>query len=104
MIDYGNGPSSDEIEVCLFGPGFGEAVAVHLGDGNWLLVDSCLDPEEKLPAVEVYLKRIGVSDAGVRVIVASHWHDDHVRGLSRLVAAYPGAELQISGVFSDKEA
>ena len=36
--------------------------------------------------------------------MASHWHDDHVRGLAELLAAYPNAELQVSSVFSDREA
>jgi hypothetical protein len=104
MITYGSGPESDEIEVCLFGPGFGEAIAVHLGSGNWLLVDSCIDPDSKKPASEAYLSQIGVASSQVRVIVASHWHDDHVRGLSRLASAFPQAELQISAVFSNDEA
>lgn len=37
MIDYGNGPDDGEIEVSLFGPGYGEAIAIHLGDGSWFL-------------------------------------------------------------------
>lgn len=45
MIDYGAPPAADEIEFSLFGPGYGEAVAVHLGDGTWLLIDSCIDPD-----------------------------------------------------------
>jgi beta-lactamase superfamily II metal-dependent hydrolase len=104
MISYGIGPKSDELEVTLFGPGYGEAIAVHLGDQNWMLVDSCLDPETKKPAAESYLKQIGVDPAAVRVIVASHWHDDHVGGLSRLVQVYRGADLQISSVFANSEA
>jgi beta-lactamase superfamily II metal-dependent hydrolase len=104
MIDYGAAPKSDELEVALFGPGYGEAIAVHLGEQNWMLVDSCLDPATREPAVETYLNQIGVDPSAVRVIVASHWHDDHVRGLSRLVQVYSAAELQIASVFSDPEA
>lgn len=104
MIDYGLPPTFDEIEVTLFGPGYGEAIAVHLGDGAWLLVDSCIDPEAKAPATEIYLNKIDVSATQVRTIVASHWHDDHVRGISRLAAKYPAADFVISGVFNTKEA
>lgn len=42
MIDYGAAPATDEIELTLFGPGYGEAIAVHLGEGAWLLVDPCV--------------------------------------------------------------
>lgn len=104
MIDYGAGPAADEIEAIVFGPGYGEAIAVHLGGQTWMLVDSCLDPTTKTPASLVYLDRIGVPHDAVKSIVASHWHDDHVRGLSALLVACPQAELNIATVFRDKEA
>jgi hypothetical protein len=101
---YGSAPADDEAEISIFGPGFGEAIAVHLGDKAWLLVDSCIDPAAGKPATAAYLDSIGVSTDAVRVVVASHWHDDHVRGLAALLAAYPAAELQVSSVFNDGEA
>lgn len=104
MIDYGAAPASDEIEVTLFGPGFGEAIAIHVGEQNWILVDSCIDPDSGAPASSTYLARIGVAPNQVRTIVASHWHDDHVRGISKMAAIYPEAEFQISSIFNDKEA
>lgn len=104
MIDYGRGPADDELEITLFGPGFGEAIAVHLGGHNWLLVDSCIDPATKAPATKTYLEAIGVQPVHVKVIVASHWHDDHVRGISKLAEAYPDAEFMISAVFNNNEA
>lgn len=104
MIDYGAPPAANEIEVTLFGPGYGEAIAVHLGEEAWLLVDSCIDPHSKTPASGEYLEQIGVKADQVRAIVASHWHDDHVRGISQLAAKYPKANFVISAVFNDKEA
>lgn len=104
MIDYGAPPATDEIEVTLFGPGYGEAIAVHLGEGAWLLVDSCMDPDSKAPASETYLEQIGIDTGQVRAIVASHWHDDHVRGISQLASRYPKADFVISAVFNNKEA
>ena len=104
MIDYGAPPAADEIEVTLFGPGFGEAIAVHLGDGIWLLVDSCIDPDAKASASGVYLDKINVGPDQVHTIVASHWHDDHVRGISQLATKYLSASFILSAVFNDKEA
>lgn len=104
MINYGTPPAADEIEVTLFGPGYGEAIAVHLGDGAWLLVDSCINPDNKVPASAHYLESIGVEQHQVHTIVASHWHDDHVRGISQLTNKYPSANLVISAVFNEKEA
>lgn len=104
MFDYGPGPAADEAELIVFGPGYGEALAVHFGDGCWLLVDSCLTPSNKKPAATDYLSRIGVPLQSVRAIVASHWHDDHVKGLAGMVGECPDAELFISGVFNNAEA
>lgn len=104
MIDYGVPPASDEIEVTLFGPGFGEAIAIHIGEQTWILVDSCIDPDSDAPASLTYLTRIGVTPNKVRTIVASHWHDDHVRGISQIATICPQAEFVISCIFNDKEA
>lgn len=104
MIDYGTPPAQNEIEVTLFGPGYGEAIAVHLGEGAWMMVDSCIDPDSKGPASGTYLEQIGVDASQVRAIVASHWHDDHVRGISKLAAKYPVADFVLSTVLNSKEA
>src|SRR5437899_345422 len=103
MIDYGAAPAPNEIEVTLFGPGYGEAIAIHLGEGAWLLVDSCIDPESKRPATGEYLERIGIDPAQVRAIVASHWHDDHVGGISQLAAKHSQADFILSSIFTGAE-
>lgn len=103
MTVYGIAPTSDEVEVAIFGPGYGEAIAIHLGEGRWFLVDSCLNPATKQPATAEYLDSFGVCATQVKGIVASHWHDDHVKGLSSLVKKYPAAEFFLSGVFNAKE-
>jgi hypothetical protein len=103
MINYGAKPQANQVEVILFGPGYGEAIAVHLGDEHWMLVDSCLHPDSKQPAALHYLQAIGVNPNAVRTIVASHWHDDHVRGISALAQACSNAEFVLSDIFSDGE-
>jgi len=104
MINYGAAPPADEVELIVFGPGYGESIAVHVGDNNWLLVDSCFDAAKKRPASLDYLERIGVSFDRVKVIVATHWHDDHVKGLAEIVKCCTSATLQVSSVFNDREA
>ena len=104
MIEYGAGPTSTDIEVTLFGPGYGEAIAVHLGDGIWILVDSCIDPERNAPASASYLDAIAVDPGKIHTIVASHWHDDHVRGIAMLASKYINAQFVLSGLFNNKEA
>ncbi len=101
---YGSPPTNSQVEVAIFGPGRGEAIIAHLGGGDWLLVDSCIHPGSKEPAALYYLRDIGVEVAGVKAIVASHWHDDHVGGMSSLASACPNAEFFLSGVFLEDEA
>ena len=38
-ISWLEAPAAGELEVSLFGPGFGEALALHIGAGKWILVD-----------------------------------------------------------------
>jgi hypothetical protein len=97
-------PAPDSLEVSLFGPGYGECVVCHLGGGEWLVVDSCWDFRRNLhPAVE-YLRSLNV-DLGrdVVFVVASHWHDDHVRGLSDLLLECSAATFCCSSALRDSE-
>ena len=97
-------PTPDQIELTLFGPGFGEAIIVHLGSNRWLLVDSCTDSATGTPAALDYLKALGVDPTdGVVLVITTHWHDDHIRGLSRVLDSCPGAIFTCSAAFREKE-
>src|SRR5436309_15234412 len=88
-------PDPDEFEVSLFGPGIGESIVLHVGAGEWIIVDSCRG-NRGAAAVE-YLVEIGVAiTTSVKLIVATHWHNDHVRGLSDIVQRCHGAEFLCS--------
>ena len=104
MSEYGLPPAADVLELTIFGPGHGEAIAVHLGEGEWLLIDSCLNPATHEPATATYLDHMLVKAGNVRAIVASHWHDDHVRGISSLAQKYPDAEFTMSAALNSEEA
>ena len=76
-------PTIDELEVSIFGPGYGETVVVHLALGDWLIVDSCIDKRISRPASTTYLHKLGINpSSAVKILLASHWHDDHVGGLA----------------------
>ena len=87
----------------MFGPGYGESIVVHLGYGDWLIVDSCLN-ELKKPAPTAYLEGLGVSLNNVKYVAVSHWHDDHTKGISKVVEQCSGARVGISSVFTLREA
>lgn len=90
--------------MSLFGPGYGECAVVHCGSGQWIIVDSLIDRATRRPVALDYLNRIAVNvSSSVRLIVASHWHEDHVRGISALADACPNARIAFSNVFRSDE-
>ena len=90
-------PAPDQCEVSLFGPGFGECLCLHLGDGAWVVVDSCVDPGDSLPAALRYLTRLGLDPAdAVELLIVTHWHDDHIRGVAEILEACPKAQVACS--------
>ncbi len=95
--------ANGELEITLFGPGYGESIALHVGDGAWVLVDSCIDPSGEPRALR-YLIDLGVDPArDVRLIVATHWHDDHIRGMAKLVTACRNAAFCCASVLCQQE-
>ena len=96
-------PNHEEIEVTLLGPGYGESAVVHIGDGAWVIVDSCINQDGNPQALE-YLERIGVDPAhAVKLIVATHWHDDHIRGMAQIVEVCRSAQFCCSGALGETE-
>jgi len=69
-----------------------------------MIVDSCIDPSSGRAASLDYLKRIGVDAAKqVVAVMATHWHDDHVRGLAQVLKACEGARFFCSSAFRSDE-
>ena len=103
MTEESTPPDRKEFEVTLFGPGYGESIVLHIGRGDWVIVDSCIDRNGKPRALQ-YLESLGV-DTGrdVRLVVATHWHDDHVRGMARLVDACKQADFCCASVLRREE-
>ncbi len=85
VIEEAGPPKNHEFELTLFGPGYGESIVLHVGDGVWVIVDSCV-ADDGAPRALKYLEEIGIDPGeAVALIVATHWHDDHIRGMAKLV-------------------
>lgn len=97
-------PNADQVEVTLLGPGYGECAVIHLGNGRWVLIDSCLDSDTGHPAALSYLEGMGVDPTtAVRLVLATHWHDDHIRGMGSLVSNCAGAKFCCSSALGSAE-
>ena len=97
-------PAQNELEVSLFGPGYGESVLLHIGNGQWIVVDSCIGPSGGDAAALTYLERIGINaEQSVVLVVITHWHDDHVRGIRAIVKKCASAKVAISAAFQQDE-
>ena len=96
-------PNSDEIEITVFGPGYGECIVIHIGSSKWIIIDSCLDDDGE-PAALSYLKSLGVQfERDVVSVMATHWHDDHIKGLSHVVKTCSQARLSFSSALTNAE-
>jgi hypothetical protein len=82
----------------------GECLVVHLGSGEWMIVDSCLNGETGRPIALDYLNSIGVDvSKQVKLVLVTHWHDDHIRGVGEIVRAAPDAKFGCSAAIRTEE-
>lgn len=99
-------PAPDDIEVSILGGGngYGECIVIHTGFDHWIVVDSAIDPGSKKPLALSYFEEMGVDHAAVvQMIIASHWHDDHIKGLSDVVSQCPNAVFVCSQALEQKQ-
>jgi hypothetical protein len=96
-------PAPEEIEVTVFGRGFGEAICVHV-DQQWFLIDSCLNPETGAVASLEYLEDLELNPAdAVELVLVTHWDDDHIKGIGRIVDATADATVVCSAALTNKD-
>jgi glyoxylase-like metal-dependent hydrolase (beta-lactamase superfamily II) len=90
-------PDPSELELSVFGPGKGECLVVHLGSGEWMIVDSCLNEQGTKPIALEYLESLGVdASKQVKLVLVTHWHDDHIRGVGDIVREASAARFACS--------
>jgi hypothetical protein len=92
-------PARDEVEISIFGNGNGECIVVHVGDGHWIVIDSFFAGKE--PVALAYLRQIEVPFEAIRLVVATHYHSDHIGGLSKVLAAGDNARWVTTAAICD---
>jgi glyoxylase-like metal-dependent hydrolase (beta-lactamase superfamily II) len=97
-----NPPGVDELEISVFGRGYGESVVCHLGGGDWLVVDSFIDRNVSLPVASRYLQELD-GDHNVDAIVVTHWDDDHTQGTMALIDRYNPRQVWLPLILREQE-
>lgn len=99
-------PNSEEVEVTIIGTGggYGESIIIKIAEKSWIIVDCCINPSTKEPLPLEYLKSIGVDYANdVVKIICTHWHDDHIRGISKLLDVCKNAQFSPTRINDTKK-
>jgi beta-lactamase superfamily II metal-dependent hydrolase len=79
-------------------------MAIHLGKGEWMIVDSCVDRKTGNPVALDYLQTIGVDpQIAVKLVVITHWHNDHSRGISRILEVCSSSQFVLSNALRTQE-
>jgi beta-lactamase superfamily II metal-dependent hydrolase len=71
---------ADSLYVFVFGPGFGESIAIRVPPDRWMVIDSC-NVAGKAAALHVLEAYGGTCDC----LMLTHRHKDHYRGFSNLI-------------------
>ena len=74
-------PSLQELELSVFGRGFGECIILSCGNNDFIVVDSFVNPETNQPIALDYIKAIGLQPSAIKQVIVTHWHQDHIEGL-----------------------
>lgn len=70
------------LHLFVYGPGYGEGIAVALPGAGWLIVDGCRTPgDAALPLVDL-LDTFLETDEAVDALLLTHPHDDHFHGFT----------------------
>lgn len=88
-------PSNNIAELSLIGTGggYGESSVIHIGNGKWIVVDSCYNPSTGAILPLEYLQTINADLNKVLLVICTHWDDDHIRGLSKIFELCPNASF-----------
>lgn len=92
------------VEIVVLGgdSGRGESIII-ISEEAILVVDSFIDKKSSLPAPISYLNSKGKDLNLVKYVIASHWHDDHIRGLDTVIDLCPNSQFVLSAALTAEE-
>jgi hypothetical protein len=91
-------PRENELEVTVFGPGYGESIVLHVPAVGWGVVDCCrvrIGSEIVVPPLAYLLELLSPPYPELAFIALTHPHEDHYRGFDELLRRYPGGTARV---------
>lgn len=83
--------AAGDLGLLVFGPGHGEAMVVILPDGSLGVLDGCREPTNGDPVREFVAACLAAEPTRrISFIGLTHPHEDHYRGLGRLIEEHDG--------------
>ena len=76
---------NEEIELLVFGRGYGECILIKYSKDEYALVDCFKNPVTNNPIVIDYFNAINELPEKINIIVVTHWHKDHISGISDVI-------------------
>jgi len=86
-------PKEDELEISIFGPGYGESIVLHIPQVGWGIIDSCVQKFGNttiIPTLEYLLNIIKPSFPKLAFVILTHPYQAHCEGLDKIIKEYPG--------------
>jgi beta-lactamase superfamily II metal-dependent hydrolase len=94
----------DRVCISIFGPGIGESILVGLPDEGWIIIDSLKNPDTKRPVTLEYLELLHKKAKDNLIsTLATHWHDDHIRGMSDIIRECESTDFFMSAALNNDE-
>lgn len=78
-------PTEKEIELVVFGRGYGECILFKYSNTEYMIIDSFINPDTNNPIAIDYLNAINVPIGNICKVVITHWHGDHIAGVSDII-------------------
>lgn len=81
------------INIISQGGGYGESIVIHLGNGDWLVIDSCIDKDTGKAIPLLFLEENNIDFSRVKRVICTHWHKDHINGMHQIVERCVNADF-----------
>lgn len=85
-------------EILVFECGYGESILIRTDTGKYIVVDSFINTETGNPIAIDYLKSVNESLNKIKCIVVTHFHDDHIKGITTIIKEASDAEVVLNPI------